>query len=174
MFRFHTGSIKSGKVVEASIQLGIMFRFHTGSIKSHIPIAFESLCTKLCFDSILVRLKVFPSNTTWRWSIDMFRFHTGSIKSRQYPKGRGGTIGFRFHTGSIKSATAVSADRACKCFDSILVRLKASGKRFSSRLVLRFRFHTGSIKSQRLSVDSVASEGFRFHTGSIKSAGALF
>ena len=53
MFRFHTGSIKSRRLL--TVRVTKKFRFHTGSIKSHAE---------------------------WRYSFSrgLFRFHTGSIK----------------------------------------------------------------------------------------------
>ena len=54
---------------------------------------------------------------------------------------------FRFHTGSIKSRKKVIDLIELQCFDSILVRLKATTcGRVSVPKMIKFRFHTGSIK----------------------------
>ena len=55
MFRFHTGSIKSWRVLLEYPPAQLMFRFHTGSIKSTDPITGVNFA-------------------------GAFRFHTGSIK----------------------------------------------------------------------------------------------
>ena len=99
----------------------------------------------MCFDSILVRLKV-----TYGKSLSStipFRFHTGSIKrgsSAYPPKVR---QRFRFHTGSIKSVAKQIQEKSS---------------------LQKFRFHTGSIKSQVIFNDRLDMVMFRFHTGSIK------
>ena len=60
---------------------------------------------------------------------------------------------------------------ACKCFNSILVRLKATHHRFVDPSDL-FQFHTGSIKSTDNKVTHISRRRrFQFHTGSIKSEG---
>ena len=99
------------------------FRFHTGSIKS-VLVKSPLSTTSICFDSILVRLKVY--NDTFYLLNNRFRFHTGSIKSvYQRIRNRNGSDRFRFHTGSIKSDILFSESVTGFSFDSILVRLKA-------------------------------------------------
>ena len=103
------------------------------------------MTTCLCFDSILVRLKV----------------RSRSVSAV--------IVVFRFHTGSIKRLSAVEFEVSDRSFDSILVRLKVQDKLLRSLCLLVFRFHTGSIK--RFASAEVGRElkTFRFHTGSIKS-----
>ena len=76
------------------------FRFHTGSIKRMKEVDTET-AQQLCFDSILVRLKV----------------------AHQDLPGADRVL-FRFHTGSIKRTKTRRPDRSETRFDSILVRLK--------------------------------------------------
>ena len=82
------------------------------------------MLTIMCFDSILVRLKVGCSESKIM-SGATFRFHTGSIKRLSLFLSIRNVAMFRFHTGSIKSvlrcADFVSVYEG---FDSILVRLK--------------------------------------------------
>ena len=98
-FRFHTGSIKRAvkcnacwcvsfgfdsilvrlkafRATDGRVSYG-KFRFHTGSIKRALAWLFRY--TRLCFDSILVRLKV--ELNLYMSLTALFRFHTGSIKS---------------------------------------------------------------------------------------------
>ena len=97
---------------------------NTGSIKSQglpVPcafgICFDSILVRLkvvqpskmrsvtqCFDSILVRLKV-HFITVSKYCCRMFRFHTGSIKSFCCRTHKSMLALFRFHTGSIKRIT---------------------------------------------------------------------
>ena len=100
-FRFHTGSIKSKNRHKRAIAKR-KFRFHTGSIKSNNVTCDNA--RRICFDSILVRLKVDPPR---------FRYC--------------GLYQFRFHTGSIKSFIPRKSLCRSACFDSILVRLKVLG-----------------------------------------------
>ena len=54
---------------------------------------------------------------------------------------------FQFHTGSIKSSDLSGEDEnATACFNSILVRLKATLYHFPVFVSHMFQFHTGSIK----------------------------
>ena len=59
------------------------------------------LGNRLCFDSILVRLKE-GKTAFWLTTAQRFRFHTGSIKSATVRERKKDWPGFRFHTGSIK------------------------------------------------------------------------
>jgi len=54
---------------------------------------------------------------------------------------------FQFHTGSIKSSVSVSPSPNNLCFNSTLVRLKASTSIYQPPEFCVFQFHTGSIKS---------------------------
>ncbi len=54
-----------------------MFQFHTGSIKREG--GYSPFSDEVCFNSILVRLKVLVDHTQ-EIEIPMFQFHTGSIK----------------------------------------------------------------------------------------------
>ena len=78
------------------------------------------------FDSILVRLKVLKTKLVDN-VLDMFRFHTGSIKSAllhpllPLPQESFDSILVR-----LKVKMSKVADEFIKCFDSILVRLKAN------------------------------------------------
>ena len=85
LFQFHTGSIKRTIVTTDAKQLS-RFQFHTGSIKRF----FLHLLAKceLCFNSILVRLKV-REPVTRITILALFQFHTGSIKRNQRTKARG-------------------------------------------------------------------------------------
>ena len=83
-----------------------MFRFHTGSIKRGQDISLQT-CIQLCFDSILVRLKVFEDDEHIVVRVP-FRFHTGSIKSMSQTTVIETVRQFRFHTGSIKRASGGS------------------------------------------------------------------
>ena len=125
-----------------------LFRFHTGSIKRLIQNTAQYL-PNTCFDSILVRLKVYCLPLVLASA--SFRFHTGSIKSHVGIDSTDGTKLFRFHTGSIKSTQKpVSLWLGVPRFDSILVRLKARfGVHQTQSGVSLFRFHTGSIKRCR-------------------------
>ena len=100
-FRFHTGSIKSGTGTTTNF-VPEGFRFHTGSIKSIFT--YKDSAHRVCFDSILVRLKAAFEKTVMPLQ-DTFRFHTGSIKRK----------------------IADNAVGNNQSFDSILVRLKVNG-----------------------------------------------
>ena len=142
------------------------FRFHTGSIKRLWLCAccaggsgFDSILVRLKgnreaavnyaesrFDSILVRLKANWTKPTKILS-PKFRFHTGSIKRNVNKFIQELDFEFRFHTGSIKSRNLAILQKALlRCFDSILVRLKAFLYYRYATTTLLFRFHTGSIK----------------------------
>ena len=122
MFRFHTGSIKRNEEIDITVPPAAAFRFHTGSIKRHTR--RRGLQHNLCFDSILVRLKV--DTATLIVEIAMFRFHTGSIKRSGCGIQEPSRKRFRFHTGSIKRLEAIYEGMYVYSFDSILVRLKES------------------------------------------------
>ena len=125
-----------------------------------------------CFNSILVRLKVFYQHTdmqTWtRFNSILVRLK-GSISSRI----RRTSHLFQFHTGSIKSSKSRDKWEPIHCFNSILVRLKEKKSFCVSCYTPLFQFHTGSIKSIFVKSKGVASHMFQFHTGSIKSLAGL-
>ncbi len=56
------------------------------------------------------------------------------------------------------------------CFNSTLVRLKATKIGATLQLRYEFQFHTGSIKRFSQTALCPRSHSFQFHTGSIKSA----
>ena len=99
MFQFHTGSIKSNN--QERIKGDTMkFQFHTGSIKSdkcHFVVV-----KRICFNSILVRLKVQPVT-----NYDLFLDGFNSILVRL----------------KVQHLTT-HVQMLCRCFNSILVRLK--------------------------------------------------
>ena len=57
------------------------FQFHTGSIKSEASFDANGNLVRLCFNSILVRLKGVAFAMWYRQLLKQFQFHTGSIKS---------------------------------------------------------------------------------------------
>ena len=129
-----------------------------------------------CFNSILVRLKVFKRILKYG-SVFGFNSHTGSIKSGVPERGprclekfqfHTGSIKrlfarpdwtdqnrFQFHTGSIKSLLKLCCSVRIVCFNSILVRLKAPGDFPDIPVSQGFQFHTGSIKSHFSEISTI-------------------
>ena len=124
LFQFHTGSIKRRETL-ISVSKGVLFQFHTGSIKSpsenttsgRAYVRFNSILVrlkvdlykkqkalKMCFNSILVRLKA-----------------AGSVTPEN-------SVGVSFNSilVRLKAVENVPAVTAFICFNSILVRLKGS------------------------------------------------
>ena len=77
-----------------------MFQFHTGSIKSLRVLDSHKHDTR--FNSILVRLKDLQGDSILMRNLK-FQFHTGSIKSWARVDVSDWISAFQFHTGSIKS-----------------------------------------------------------------------
>ena len=150
----------------------LRFQFQTGAIKSEW---LDSLAMKwnYRFNSKLVRLKACLAIANLR-DAAQFQFQTGAIKSptptRAYPIFEV----FQFQTGAIKRVTISNVFRwNCLCFNSKLVRLKAS---FSASPVvpLRFQFQTGAIKrSHSRTIRYPRSCMFQFQTGAIKRVRVL-
>ena len=85
-----------------------------------MPIKSERI--NLCFDSILVRLKVRTELS--RIGKDKFRFHTGSIKSQTYIYRAVFGVCFDSILVRLKGIEIEKHTGTLICFDSILVRLK--------------------------------------------------
>ena len=144
-----------------------LFQFHSGSIKSPRPPGRRSQCRG--FNSIVVRLKaILPKAFS---SIrHLFQFHSGSIKSRDHFETSDALFQFQFHSGSIKSRLrSVFASAHLSSFNSIVVRLKGSGRGPRGWTWAKFQFHSGSIKSRRSGKIRIVWVQFQFHSGSIKS-----
>ena len=100
----------------------------------------------ICFDSILVRLKVSTLQECCPRQILCFDSILVRLKVLRYKFNRKSRCTFRFHTGSIKSeGESAGGGDPGERFDSILVRLKVV-RHSAVAGVGRFRFHTGSIK----------------------------
>ena len=165
-FRFHTGSIKSSDYFWSEITTKLKFRFHTGSIKRNARGLFtvdpnkfrfhtgsiKSLGTlsprskRVCFDSILVRLKV----RGHQLEIDNLDACFDSILVR------------------LKVHLQVQPRLSWSRFDSILVRLKVLQQSLLKLSKLRFDSILVRLKVRRRSADHWHRDRFRFHTGSIK------
>ena len=142
------------------------FQFHTGSIKSVRVMRIHLFFIR--FNSILVRLKESTPEAHERFTVK-FQFHTGSIKSYLEHDLFVITNQFQFHTGSIKRRSRLHTPKTMmKSFNSILVRLKG-GKRHPLPYRFKFQFHTGSIKRIKGKRPVKFNFLFQFHTGSIKS-----
>ena len=77
----------------------------------------------------------------------MFQFHTGSIKRLRRTTKRNFFVCFNSILVRLKATAPGVAVRFCGGFNSILVRLKGETGRLESRIRYSFQFHTGSIKS---------------------------
>ena len=76
-FQFHSGTIKSA-FAAAPCTVCSLFQFHSGTIKRK---RYGGMDQRLnCFNSILVRLKVFNVGKAYM-DIPLFQFHSGTIKS---------------------------------------------------------------------------------------------
>ena len=123
-FQFHTGSIKSRK---RKIPMGngiITFQFHTGSIK-RIPSTLPLSIRKLCFNSILVRLKVDILNNV---RVSIFCFNSILVRLKATCGERPARfIKTRFNSILVRLKVRIgqALARFYGGFNSILVRLKA-------------------------------------------------
>ena len=153
------------------------FQFQTGAIKS-LDGGGDTGCKNHCFNSKLVRLKVFMSS--WVDGIRK-RFNSKLVRLKvvrpftvlarydcfnsklvrlKVARGPGGDDGdeFQFQTGAIKRAAKARARLASTSFNSKLVRLKGCPTLKTPGFLLRFQFQTGAIKRMTAHMPHLAPE----------------